>query len=266
MVPVCNVHCHGISDLNDRRYFEEFALLRLIVRLRTWHRFPAGTVAAQPTSLKLLMTKYSVPDYNYRLKFCDQRGETVSTVRAQVQVTDFSFIDQSHGWASEVGPTPAIFRTSDTGQTWLRMPVKIKQGFYRIRFFDAKTRLAVQAKSENQTSFYRTTDAGRSWTKVISIDEQFLVVTSFRFIDRDQVIVVGERAPVGDYAGRREWIARLSIGSQTIRVNKNLPPQLSEESTTLGVIGDGDRNLWIVGKALVLHSKDDVRLGKTNLR
>jgi hypothetical protein len=37
-----NVSCHVISDLKDRRWFEEFALLRLIVRLRTWHRFPRG--------------------------------------------------------------------------------------------------------------------------------------------------------------------------------------------------------------------------------
>lgn len=172
-----------------------------------------------------------------------------------IQATDIAFVDALHGWVSVTEPAPAIFRTSDGGQTWLRIPISLNNGFYRISFFDQKTGVAIQFESEKTTAIYRTVDAGQTWTKVNTIDAQYgehlvdLALTS-----PNDAFVVGE----GEMG--RGYVAQLSNGGRTLQVREDLPADFTQQSNALGVFGDGTGHLWIVGKELVLHSADG---GKT---
>jgi photosystem II stability/assembly factor-like uncharacterized protein len=59
---------------------------------------------------------------------------------------DMSFADDSHGWLAVMEPSPAIFRTTDAGQSWTRIAVP---GFYRVSFFDRTIGIAIKAVSDS---------------------------------------------------------------------------------------------------------------------
>lgn len=169
----------------------------------------------------------------------------------EIQVGDVAFIDEFHGWVSVSQPTPSIFRTSDGGRTWIRMPLAVKAGLSRICFLNTTTGLGIQYVSDNESAIYRTVDGGRTWTKVSSIKEPYLSITDVKFIGADKALMVGERS-LG-----RGWVAELSDEGRTLHVRDDLPVDFRTQSNTLGILDDGSTNLWIVGKELILHSSDN---------
>jgi photosystem II stability/assembly factor-like uncharacterized protein len=81
----------------------------------------------------------------------------------EIELADSTFIDELHGWVSVLEPTPAIYKTSDGGKKWLRVPIQDGRGFYRLRFFDLNTGLAIRLEADGKTGVYRTTDSGQTW-------------------------------------------------------------------------------------------------------
>lgn len=158
--------------------------------------------------------------------------------------------------ALEQPSAAAIFRTSDGGLTWVRIPLPADIAFYRLHFLDAHIGVALHAESESRQVVYRTIDAGQTWIKVASLNQANdghlvdLAATS-----PTDVFVVGEGS-LG-----RGYVAQLLGKSGTLCVRDDLPVDLTENSSNaLGIFGDGTGHLWIVGKEMILHSADN---GKT---
>ncbi len=169
-----------------------------------------------------------------------------------LQVTDFTFVDDSHGWVLVAEPMPAIFRTADGGHTWNKIPIPFKNSFYRLHFLNVNTGIAIQFESENMTAIYRTVDAGQTWAKVKSIESRYGEhILDLTHTSRGEAFLVGEGI------GGRGYVAQLGKGGALFRVREDLPVDFTEQSNTLGVFGDGTGHLWIVGKELILHSADN---------
>jgi photosystem II stability/assembly factor-like uncharacterized protein len=169
---------------------------------------------------------------------------------ARVQAQDVAFVDELHGWVSVSQPTPSILRTADGGQTWTRIPLTVKPGFYLLRFMDANTGLGIQAVSAEEVAIYRTVDAGQSWTKVNSVKEQYLSIDDLMFTAPNTVLIVGERP------GGAGWVAELSDNGTKLNVRDDLPIDFTQQSNTIGIVNGRGGHLWIVGKELILHSAD----------
>jgi photosystem II stability/assembly factor-like uncharacterized protein len=167
-----------------------------------------------------------------------------------LNVIDMSFVDDSHGWVAVLEPSPAIFKTTDAGRSWKRIPVP---GFYRISFFDRTTGIAVKGVSDSEFVIYGTRDGGEHWHTVATVKEEYLNAVAAGWADADDAFVVGEGS------GGRGWVGQLGSG-KALRVRTDLPADFTGQSSTLGIFGDGTGHMWIVGKELVLHSADK---GKT---
>jgi photosystem II stability/assembly factor-like uncharacterized protein/streptogramin lyase len=162
------------------------------------------------------------------------------------QIVDMSFVDDSHGWLAVTEPSPAIFRTSDAGETWTRIPVP---GFYRISFFDRQKGLAIQGVSQDEFCIYKTTNGGDSWEKVATVKHEWLHAVDLSFNGPNSAFVLGEGS------GGVGWVGELGR-DRALKERIDLPIDFNAQSNTLGTFGDGTGHLWIVGKELVLHSAD----------
>src|SRR6185312_13992050 len=163
-------------------------------------------------------------------------------------VVDMSFADDSHGWLAVMEPSPAIFRTTDAGQSWTRIAVP---GFYRVSFFDRTIGIAIKAVSDSEFIVYRTADGGDHWDIVGTVKENYLHAVAAGWSSAHDAFVIGE-----GYAGKG-WVGQFSSG-KSLRVRADLPADIAGQST-LGIYGDGTGHVWIVGKHLVLHSADEGR-------
>jgi photosystem II stability/assembly factor-like uncharacterized protein len=175
---------------------------------------------------------------------------SVMCVGNDLNVVDISFADDAHGWLAVLEPSPAIFRTTDAGQSWKRITVP---GFYRISFFDRTTGIAIKGVSESEFAVYRTADGGEHWGIVATVKEEYLHAVAAGWASADDAFVIGEGS------GGRGWVGQLPSG-KPLRVRADLPVDFTTQSNTLGIFGDTTGHVWIVGKELVLHSADK---GKT---
>jgi photosystem II stability/assembly factor-like uncharacterized protein/sugar lactone lactonase YvrE len=172
----------------------------------------------------------------------------------RIQVVDMSFVDELHGWVSVLDPTPEIFRTSDGGQTWVRIPIDSETGFYLLHFFNQNTGFAIQHESEETAALFRTVDAGQTWRKVNAFKKgQNGFVDCLTLTGPDDGFVVG----FGEIGTGH--VNQFLDGGRTTRPLRNLPVNLEGDSTSSGIFGDGSGHLWIVGKELILHSPDNGR-------
>jgi hypothetical protein len=48
----------------------------------------------------------------------------VGSELSELNVADMSFADDSHGWLAVMEPSPAIFKTTDAGQSWKQITVE----------------------------------------------------------------------------------------------------------------------------------------------
>ena len=175
---------------------------------------------------------------------------SVRCLASGLNVVDISFTDDSHGWLAVLEPSPAIFRTTDAGQSWQRIAVP---GFYRISFFDSTTGIALKSVSQSEFAVYRTADGGERWNIVATVKQDYLHAVAAGWASADDAFVLGEGS------GGRGWVGQLSSG-KPLHIRTDLPADFNTQSNTLGIFGDGTGHVWIVGKQLVLHSTDG---GKT---
>jgi photosystem II stability/assembly factor-like uncharacterized protein len=173
----------------------------------------------------------------------------VGSELSQLNVADMSFADDSHGWLAVMEPSPAIFKTTDAGQSWKQIAAP---GFYRISFFDKVTGIGIKRVSESEFVVYRTEDGGEHWDIVATVKEEYLHAVAAGWASAADAFVIGEGS------GGRGWVGQLSIG-KPLRVRTDLPADFTGQSNTLGIFGDGTGHIWIVGKQLVLHSADKGR-------
>src|SRR5690349_16829672 len=68
---------------------------------------------------------------------------SVACVATDLKVVDICFIDDSHGWLSVVDPSPALYKTTNGGQSWERIE---SPGFFRIIFFDPMNGVAIKGE------------------------------------------------------------------------------------------------------------------------
>jgi photosystem II stability/assembly factor-like uncharacterized protein/sugar lactone lactonase YvrE len=167
-----------------------------------------------------------------------------------LNVVDMSFADDAHGWLTVLEPSPAIFKTTNAGQSWRRIAVP---GFYRISFFDNTTGIAIKAVSDSEFAVYRTADGGEHWEIAARVKDKYLHAVAAGWAGADDAFVIGE-----GYAGRG-WVGQLS-GGKSLHVRTDLAADFTAQPNTLGIFGDGTGHVWIVGKQLVVHSADN---GKT---
>jgi photosystem II stability/assembly factor-like uncharacterized protein/streptogramin lyase len=168
----------------------------------------------------------------------------------QTEAIDIAFIDNLHGWVSVHEPTQAIYRTFDGGKKWLR--ISVPGDFYRLRFFDLNVGFAICLEADGNTGVYRTTDSGQTWTRIGMIETSLIRhITDFVLTGPDSAFFVGEGS-LG-----RGFVVQLVKGSHTLLERTNLPVDFSRQSNALGVFGDKQGHLWIVGKQFVLHSSDN---------
>ena len=174
---------------------------------------------------------------------------SVACVGSELNVADMSFADDSHGWLAVMEPSPAIFKTTDAGQSWKQIAAP---GFYTISFFDKATGIGIKSVSDSEFVVYRTEDGGEHWDIVATVKEEYLHAVAAGWASADDAFVIGEGS------GGKGWVGQLSSG-KLLRVRSDLPVDFTGQSNTLGIFGDGTGHIWIVGKQLVLHSADKGR-------
>jgi len=175
---------------------------------------------------------------------------SVLCLSQDIEVSDFVFVDEQHGWVLSFDTAPVIFRTVDGGATWTRLPVPVKDGFYRLHFLDARIGVALHYESETVQSVYRTTDAGDTWSQVASLETQNgVTLMNLAATSTNDVLLTGQGSRGSGY------VAQLLGKNGTLRVRGDLPVDISTESPGFsGIFGDGTGHFWIVGKEMILHS------------
>jgi photosystem II stability/assembly factor-like uncharacterized protein len=132
------------------------------------------------------------------------------SVATDIQVLDLAFVDELHGWVSVLEPKPAIFRTSDGGNSWTRIPFAPEKGFYLLRFFDLQTGFALQLESLEVTAVFRTGDSGETWAKVTEIAGQHHEnIVDLILTGPNDALMVGE----GEMG--RGYVVQLTEGGRT---------------------------------------------------
>lgn len=118
---------------------------------------------------------------------------TLQTSGTTAHLRGIDHVGAGIAWAS--GTNGTILRTTDNGATWLRCAVPTDAGdldFRGIQAFDRETAIVMSSGTGEKSRLYRTTDACRSWTSVLSNPDPTGFWDAIRFADRRSGVVIGD--------------------------------------------------------------------------
>jgi photosystem II stability/assembly factor-like uncharacterized protein len=109
-------------------------------------------------------------------------------------IADVQFVDRQHGWVSVTG-RPRIYRTTDSGRTWLASAPPgcsaVCEGG-AIDFLDARRGYALLETQARTSKLFRTDDGGRTWQLVSQPSVNGLIT----FVDASHGFAFGGKPPI----------------------------------------------------------------------
>ena len=197
--------------------------------------------------IALLLLFQTAPQWILQNSGVKARLRGVSAVNAKV------------AWASGSGST--VLRTTDGGETWLKLKVTPDELDFRdIDAINERTAYALSIGNGPASHIYKTTDAGAAWTLQYKSDDAKVFLDAMSFWDEQHGLVVG------DSVDGQLYILRTDTAGRTwTRIPPDvLPAALANEGafaasgTNIATIGK--RFAWIgmgaASKARVLRTTD----------
>jgi photosystem II stability/assembly factor-like uncharacterized protein len=180
-------------------------------------------------------------------------GGATLTVQARHNVSfcDITFTDAAHGWAvgDPANPntgTGIIYRTTNGGRTWVRVPLHLIGGVNAVSFATQNVGWAVSGGA-----VLHTTDGGRHWTRqsVQRAGRPFWGFYDVQALSVREAWIGGERDALRDPS--LEGLMRTTDGGATW---KRVKAGLGD--TVHHVFFSSPRNGWIAGESAIMHTSD----------
>jgi photosystem II stability/assembly factor-like uncharacterized protein len=168
-------------------------------------------------------------------------------------------------WVS--GAESTVLRTSDGGESWLKLKVTDEQLDFRdVDAVDESTAYVLSIGNGPASRIYKTSDAGRTWILQYRNIEPKVFLDAMTFWDKNRGIVFG------DSIDRQFFILTTTDGGKTwTRVAPSLLPRALENEGAFAASGTnialyGETHVWIAtgagARARVLRSTDRGRSWK----
>jgi photosystem II stability/assembly factor-like uncharacterized protein len=186
-------------------------------------------------------------------------GGATLTVQAHHNVTfrDITFADSLHGWAvgDPADPnrgTMIIYRTTNGGRSWIRVPLHLVGGVGAVSFANAIVGWAAPSGAVLNNVLLHTVDGGRHWTTQRVQKASSRVIMGFFDV---QALSVRRVWIAGEWGGTQEasleGLMRTTDGGATW---KRVKAGLGD--TVYHVFFSSPSNGWIAGDSAIMHTSD----------